>query len=139
MPTKRCMLTVALALAMATACTSQSDRSVPSPTEPSGGPAALSTRSLEPLRRCAGLVGGPTSAAIIGMQVTCSFGGRDTRSRLVSVRAMTCPDGAPFYVFLSTAADATDNAVYYGSEASPLFRTNEAAADLATERRQACT
>ena len=92
-----------------------------------------------PLRLCAGLVGKPTSAAIIGMQVTCSFGGTDIRSTNVNVQVGQCPNTSPFYVFYSTAADATDKAVYYGSYAGPLFQTTKATSDLAHERTQVCS
>jgi hypothetical protein len=92
----------------------------------------------EPLRACSGLVGKPTHSAIIGMQVTCSFGGHDTQSRLVSIRPVTCPDGSPFYIFHSTAPDATDKGVYFGSEVGPLFRTLSGTQTLKSERNQAC-
>ncbi|MDP9093674.1 MAG: hypothetical protein M3N95_12260 [Actinomycetota bacterium] len=96
----------------------------------SGPPAAL--------RACRMLIGKATSAAIIGEQVTCGFGGSDTLARGVSVLVEPCPDTSPFYVFYSTSHDATDHAVYYGSESSPLFSTSHQAANLAAETRQAC-
>lgn len=92
-----------------------------------------------PLRSCAGLVGKPFSAALIGMKVTCSFGGRDIESRRVSVTAESCPDTSPFYIFRSTALDAVDRNVYYGSQGGPLLAAKAGVVTVAEQRREACT
>ncbi len=92
-----------------------------------------------PLRACAGLVGKPFSAALIGMKVTCSFGGRDTESLRVSVTTESCPDTSAFYVFRSTALDAVDRNVYYGSESGALLAAKAGTVTVAEQRRQACT
>lgn len=103
-------------------------------------PVETAPEAPQALRPCAGLVGKPGYTAIIGQQVTCSFGGTDILSHQVSVQLVSCPAGEnPFYVFYSTAADATDKAVYYASEASPLFRTTRAASNPTHERAQACS
>jgi hypothetical protein len=90
------------------------------------------------LRPCRALIGKPAYAAIIGEQVTCSFGGSDTSPHQVNVLVEKCPDTSVFYVFYSTAHDATDHGVYYGAEGSPLFSTSHKAASFASETRQAC-
>ena len=84
-------------------------------------------------------MGKPSYAAIRGEQVTCSFGGHDALAHDVEVLAERCPDTSPFYVFYSTAADATDTYVYFGSEASRLYRMTRQAANRASETQQACT
>jgi hypothetical protein len=105
------------------------------------GPAPTSSGAStvqQPLRTCVSLVGKPAYAAIIGLDVTCGFGGTDTRSHRVSVAVEKCPDTSPFYVFYSTAPDAVDRDVYYGSEASPLFATTHAKSNVTSERQTVC-
>lgn len=109
-------------------------------TSPStAGSSTLAATTVTPLRACAGLVGKPFYTALIGMQVTCSFGGRDTGSRRVSVTAESCPDTSPFYILRSTAPDAVDRNVYYGSQGGDLFAAKAGAITLAQQRRRACT
>lgn len=140
----RVVCVVAIVMAVLVACSHTAAPSVIRPSTSSvapstAGSAAPVAGAATPLRACAGLVGKPFSAALIGMKVTCSFGGRDTESLRVSVMTESCPDTSPFYVFRSTALDAVDRNVYYGSESGRLLAAKAGTVTAAEQRRQACT
>lgn len=122
----------AVAVCALAACTSSTPPPMPTNSATSAPPSAV----VDHLRPCASLVGKTAYSAIRGNQVTCSFGGDHPRA--VNVSVLQCPTGSPYYVFYSTASDATDKTVYYGSEATLLFATTRAGNNVAKERANAC-
>lgn len=117
-----------------------------SPTRSAGQPTMVSaaaspnseSSSSSDLRPCTTLVGSPTYAAIIGMAITCSLGTPPGAARDLVVTPLSCPDGAPIYVFYSNSPDASDKAVYFGSETGPLYSTSRQDNNAAMERTRVC-
>jgi hypothetical protein len=98
---------------------------------------STSTRVVA-LRPCASLVGKTTFSAILGGQVTCGFGGSDTQSHHVDVATFPCPNTLLLYVFKSTADDATDRSVYYGSTPGALYVQTKATTTLQAMKATGC-